>query len=280
MKYVSELYGIHKGEDIYVVGTGASLRIFPHEFLQDKVTIGLNMAWKVIPVKYCITIHPDLNIPEFMQNETSHPEITWICGTGREVNTAGDNLTLKGISDPDKIEYAKQNFYFFKYHGQPNTQPYHQPSDAGRILDWVRKPTDNYLYTWSSISQAAVNFAANLGAKNIILVGCDNCSLLNNHHSHKQHTRWKGVDPNQRYQQYYEGLVEVRSTLREREVNLLSLTPFVSLSNIEKDFAFQCKELKKPEFIENPNFSQSASTLESQNLNCLSRLYNLLKTFI
>jgi hypothetical protein len=280
MKYVSELYGIHKGEDIYVVGTGASLRIFPHEFLQDKVTIGLNMAWKVIPVKYCITIHPDLNIPEFMQNETSHPEITWICGTGREVNTAGDNLTLKGISDPDKIEYAKQNFYFFKYHGQPNTQPYHQPSDAGRILDWVRKPTDNYLYTWSSISQAAVNFAANLGAKNIILVGCDNCSLLNNHHSHKQHTRWKGVDPNQRYQQYYEGLVEVRSTLREREVNLLSLTPFVSLSNIEKDFAFQCKELKKPEFIENPNFSQSASSLESQNLNFLSRLYNLLKTFI
>jgi hypothetical protein len=273
MKYVSELYGIHKGEDIYIVGTGASLRIFPKEFLQGKVTIGLNMAWKMIPVNYCITIHPDLNIPEFMQDESPHPDIIWICGE------LGDNL-LKGVNDPEKIEYAKKNFYFFKYHGQPNTQPYHQPSDAGRILDWVRKPTDNYLYNWSSISQTAVNFAANLGAKNIILVGCDNCSLLNNHHSHKQHTRWKGVDPNQRYQQYYEGLVEVRSTLRAREVNLLSLTPFVSLSNIEKDFAFQCKELKKPEFINNFDISQANSSLESHNLSFLSQSYKLIYKFI
>jgi len=273
MKYVSELYGIHPSEDIYIVGTGASLRIFPQEFLQGKVTIGLNMAWKMIPVKYCITIHPDLNIPEFMQNENPHPDITWICGE------LGDNL-LKGVKDPEKIAYAKNNFYFFRYHGQPNTQPHHQPSDAGRIIDWIRKPTDNYLYTWSSISQTAVNFAANLGAKNIILVGCDNCSLLNNHHSHKQHTRWKGVDPNQRYQQYYEGLVEVRSVLRERNINLLSLTPFVSLSNIENDFAFQCNELNKPQFIENPNFFHAHSSLESRNLNSFSRLYNFLRSVI
>lgn len=273
MKYVSELYGIHKGEDIYIVGTGASLRVFPQEFLQGKVTIGLNMAWKMIPVTYCITIHPDLNIPEFMQDENPHSDIIWICGE------LGDNL-LKGVNDPEKIEYAKKNFYFFKYHGQPNTQPYHQPSDAGRILDWVRKPTDNYLYNWSSISQTAVNFAANLGAKNIILVGCDNCSLLNNHHSHKQHTRWKGVDPNQRYQQYYEGLVEVRSTLREREVNLLSLTPFVSLSNIEKDFEFQCQELKQPKFINNFDISQFNPSSASHNLSFLSQSYKLIYKLI
>jgi hypothetical protein len=264
MKYVSDLYGLHNGDDIYIVGTGASLRIFPHNFLKDKITIGLNMAWKVVPVNYCITIHPDLNIPEFIQGETHHPQTTWICGK------LGDNL-LKGIDDPQKIEYAKENFYFFKYHGQPNTQPPNQPADFGRILEWVKKPTDDYLYVWSSISQAAINLAANMGAKNVILVGCDNCSLLENHHSHSQHTRWKGVPPDQRYQQYREGLIEVRSALRERNINLLSLTPFISLDDVEKDFEFQCKELGQPSFVRNIDVSYK--------LKILSRILDFIRVF-
>ena len=66
MRSIEELYGRHPGSDIYVVGTGASLRVFPLAFLENKITIGLNMAWKVAPVQYSITIRPELNIPEFM----------------------------------------------------------------------------------------------------------------------------------------------------------------------------------------------------------------------
>ena len=98
-----------------------------------------------------------------------------------------------------------------------------EPSQAGRVLDWVREPTRDRLYLWSSISQSAVNLAANMGAKNVILVGCDNCALLGNHHAHRQHTFWKGAAPEFRYNQYYEGLAEVRSALRERGVNLVSI---------------------------------------------------------
>ncbi len=245
MKWVSQLYGRHLGADVYVVGTGASLRVFPPEFFEGKITIGLNMAWKVVPVRYAITIHPDLNIPEFMPGESPRPEITWVVGAAKAKKTLS----------PQQYELSQQQHYYFNYDGQPNTAPAHEPSTSGRVLDWVRRPTGDQLYIWSSISQAGANLAANLGARNIILVGCDNCALDGNHHAHAQHTRWKGVLPDHRYQQYYEGLAEIRAALRPRGVNLLSLNPFLTLGSPAEDFARLCEELHVPRLIENEDIS-------------------------
>ncbi len=245
MRYVSELYGKHPGSDIYVVGTGASLRVFPTSFFSERIVVGLNMAWKLVPVTYGITIHPDLNIPEFMPEEQARPDITWITGHSKS----------KALLTSAQLSYAEANFYFFEYHGKPNTQPAHQPSDSGRNLEWVRAPTGNWMYVWSSISQTGVNLAANLGARNVILVGCDNMALSGNHHAHAQHTRWKGASPGERYRQYYEGLAEVREALRTRGVSLFSLTPFVSLGSPAEDFERLCRVLKVPRFIESADVS-------------------------
>lgn len=234
MKRVSELYQKHAGEDIYVVGTGASLRVFPHSFLADKITIGLNMAWKWVPVKYGITIHPDLNIPELLgeQPPSTPPSTTWI--TGHE--------KCRGLLSPKKLDYAETHFHFFRYDGKKNSQPEWEPSDAGRVLSWVERPTEDFLYIWSSVSQAGVNLAANMGAKNIFLVGCDNGPLGVNHHAGPQHTRWKGVSPEYRYSQYREGLSEIRETLRHRGIPVLSLTPFLGLHSAEAEFTQMCRE--------------------------------------
>ncbi|MGB5632062.1 MAG: hypothetical protein WBM86_04670, partial [Waterburya sp.] len=152
MKFVSELYNKYPGGDIYVVGTGASLRVFPRSFLAGKIVIGLNMAWKVVPVQYSITTHPDLNIPEFMPGEEPHPEITWVSGYFK----TPEGIRLKGVKSPELIEYAKDNFYFFDYlqPGKVNTQAPNLPCDRGRVIDWVKKPTENYLYFWGSVSNA------------------------------------------------------------------------------------------------------------------------------
>ncbi len=252
---VSALYGAHPGSEIYVVGAGASLRVFPTEFLRDKITIGLNMAWRSAPVRYSVTIHPDLNVPEFMTGEASHPEITWITKHGKS----------KLLLTPEQIAYAEAHFYFFEAKGKKNSALPYEPSDSGRIIDWVRKPSGDNLYQWSSISQTAVHLAANMGAKTIILVGCDNGSLLGNHHAHQQHTRWKGVEPEHRYRQYYDGLVEVRQALRERGVDVISMTPFVSLLEPELDFRALCAELDRPELlrgdeVEVPEAKKTAET--------------------
>ena len=236
MKGVSELYDRHAGSDIYVVGTGASMRVFPRSYFEGRITIGLNMAWRQVPVTYGITIHPDLNIPEFLVGATPHPEIIWVAGRRK----------CEGLLTAEQLQYACSNFFGFEYDGQRNTQPPHEPSDAGRVISWLERPHGNQLYVWSSIAQTGVNLAANMGAKNVIVVGCDNCALSGNHHAHIQHTRWKGVVPEHRYQQYEEGLSEVRSVMRRRGVNVVSLTPFVSLRDPDGDFGRMCAEVMAP----------------------------------
>ena len=241
MKWVSELYGRHRGEDIYVVGTGASARVFPTDFFDGKISIGLNMGWKVAPVTYAVTIHPDLNVPEFMPGEEPRSEITWVVGWPK----ARDLLSEK------QLDLGERHHYYFTYHGQENTEENpNEPLNHGRILDWLRAPTGNELYVWSSIAQAGVNLAANLGARNVILVGCDNCSLSGNHHAHAQHTRWKGVEADHRHAQYYEGMAEVRAVMRERGVQVLSLTPFLGLDTFRDDFMRLCIELDRPPLLQ------------------------------
>ena len=239
MRQVSELYGKHAGDDIYVVGSGASMRVFPPDFLKGRVTIGLNQAWKVAPVRYGITIGPHLNVPEFMPDEAPHPEITWITRRAKAAK----------VLTEEQFRHADKRFYTFDIrHGQA-TESTDWVSDTGRELDYVRRPTGSNLYQWSSISQTAVNLAANMGARTVILVGCDNCSLADNHHGHQQHTKWLGKPPDERYEQYYEGLAEVRAALRQRGVDLLSLTPFVKLDDPARDFLALCEELDRPRLL-------------------------------
>lgn len=238
MKWVSELFGRHPGSDIYVVGTGPSLRVFPVSYLEDKITIGLNSAYRLAKVKYSVTVHPDLYVPEFLKDETPRPEIIWVSKYGKTRN----------LLPSSQFEHAQKNFYFFESDGRDNTQSPHHPSEAGRMVEWLRRPSGNSLYFWSSIAQTAAHLAANMGAKNVLLVGCDCTDILGNHQAADKPTRWKGVDPAVRYRQYYEGLAEVRTALRERGVHLFSLTPFVGLAGLEGDFERLCLELGKPEF--------------------------------
>lgn len=240
MRPVSELYGRHPGADIYVVGTGTSMRVFPASLLEDKITIGLNMAWRNAPITYGITIAPHLNIPECMEGEAPHPEITWI--TKRE--KAKVKLT------PEQFQRADASYFTFDIRHGKDSGSGDWVTDTGRELEYVRRPTGDLLYQWSSISQTAANLAANMGARNVILVGCDNCSLEGNHHAHQQHTKWLGEPPDVRYRQYYEGLAEVRAALRERGVNLVSLSPFLKLDEPAMDFHHLCDELERPELIE------------------------------
>ncbi len=242
MRPVSELYGRHAGADIYVVGSGTSMRVLPPSFLDGKITIGLNMAWKNVPVRYGITIGPHLNVPEFIDGEAPHPEITWVTKSGK----------ARKVLTPEQFEHADRTFYTFSVRSGGGPRPDHADlgvNDAARVLDYVRRPTGELLYQWSSISQTAANLAANMGARNVILVGCDNCALGGNHHAHRQHTKWLDKQPEERYLQYYEGLAEVRAALRERGVNLVALTPFLKLDDPDLDFARLCGELDAPPVV-------------------------------
>ncbi len=259
MRSVSELYNLHTGSDIYIIGTGTSLRVFPLEFLRDKITIGLNQAWEVVDTTYAITMMPKLNIPEFIDGEPSMPHITWITKPTK----------VKAQCTPKEVEYAEQHFYGFENNGQASLTGLDEPSETGRTLDWIMNPHPEKLYLWTSISQSAMNLAANMGAKNIILVGCDNAAIGENHHAHDQHTMWKGEAPDVRYMQYYEGVAEVREALRVKEVNVISMNPFVKLDAPSLDFERLCRETGKANYIENKDIPRG-TTLWQDNLRYLN----------
>lgn len=258
MKSISELYERHSGEDIYIVGTGTSLRVFPLDFFKDKVTIGLNQVWKVLDTTYAITMMPKLNIPEFIEGEAGKPGIVWVTKPSK----------VKSQCTPDEIAYADDNFFGFENDGKASLTGLDEPSETGRVLDWVRKPHPQKLYLWTSISQSAMNLAANMGAKNIILVGCDNGALGGNHHAHEQHTMWKGESPDVRYMQYYEGVSEVRAALRCRGVNVISMNPFVKLDAPTLDFERLCEETGIVKYVENVDIPRG-TTLRQDNIRFL-----------
>lgn len=235
-KWVSELYGRHEGQDIYIVGTGPSLRVFPIDLLEKKITIGLNRAWESVAVKYGITIHPELNIPQFVNGEDRRPAIKWITKFEK----------LRAVVTPEQAAQAKKQMFFYKTNGQPNTANIWEPSNTGRVVDWLLSPQEKHLYQWSSIVQTAINLAANMGARNIILIGCDGGALGGNHHAQPQHTRWRGVSPEARYAQYREGTREVFAAMRQRGVNIVSMSPFSSLYEIEEEFGLMCAETNQP----------------------------------
>jgi hypothetical protein len=255
MRSVSELYGRHAGADIYVVGTGTSVRVFPLDFLKGKITIALNQAWKLFDPLYAITMMPKLNIPEFIEGEQARPAILWISKPSK----------VAAQCTPAEIELANTRFYGFENDGHASFNSLDEISDTGRVLDWVRTPHPDKLYLWTSISQSAMNLAANMGARNIILVGCDNAALAENHHAHGQHTMWRNEAPDGRYMQYYEGVAEVRAALRKRGVNVISATPFVKLDGAELDFRRLCRELEKPDFIANVDIARG-NTLWDENM--------------
>ena len=258
MRKVSELYGRHAGVDIYVVGTGTSLRVFPLDVLSDKITIGLNQAWKLLEPTYGITMMPRLNIPEFVEGEAPRPHITWVTKPSK----------IKEQCTPEESAHADAHFFGFENDGRASITGLDEPSEAGRMVEWVRNPHPEKLYLWTSISQSAMNLAANMGAKNVVLVGCDNAPLGENHHAHDQHTMWKGADPQLRYMQYYEGVAEVRAALRGRGINVVSMTPFAKLDGVEMDFERLCDELDRQRTIRN-NDVRRGTTLRDDNIRYL-----------
>jgi hypothetical protein len=252
MRFISELYDRHPGSDIYIVGTGTSLRVFPLELLEGKITIGLNQAWKVFETKYAITMMPRLNIPEFIEGEPPRPDITWVTKPSK----------IGAQCAPEEIAYADQRFFGFENDGKASLTGLDEPSETGRVLDWVRKPHPEKLYLWTSISQSAMNLAANMGARNIVLIGCDNGAIGENHHAHDQHTMWKGESPDVRYLQYYEGVAEVRSALRTRGVNVVTMNPFVKIDGAAMDFARLCAETGNPAFIHNQDIPRGTTLMQ------------------
>jgi len=247
-----ELWGKHKDETIYVVGTGPSQRLFPLDFLADKTTIGLNQAWKYMPLTYSITVHPehvyDWNIEEEPKNATQ-----WIVTSLRKRSA----VRFRPIPTDDAPDRQKRIEVF--YSAQHCEHYVFNPAYGATALDDPALlevgGSDNRLFQGHGVHNSAMWCAMRMGASFIVLIGCDMTDLAGEHHAHEQHVRWCGAEPGSAYKEYRVDASETRRVLRERAgVRVMTMTPFLGCGHAEEDYARQKKErnmvdLPEPEDI-------------------------------
>ncbi len=225
MRSIAELHKKHLKADIYVLGSGPSLRFLPESFFENKITIGLNYAYRVIRPNYSITIHPYV-IP--IQRES------WNCSW----------ITKTKISDDSwKIHKANNNvehFYLFNNNNDPAN------------FDYLAEPgTSHSLFVGCGIQTGAIALAAKMGASNVILCGCDMAWIGGDHHSIDQHTQFHGLNPLDVYDEYYYYTAKVRKEVKRLYgCNVLSLSPFLG-RNTERDYSYLKEQYSLPE-LERP----------------------------
>lgn len=201
---------------VYIVGTGPSLRCLDLAFLHNKITIGLNQAWRHLATTYSITVHPEL-IKDYTQDVPSH--IRWT----RWITKKKPPLANLELDDPD--------CYVF-----------HTDYD----IKTVKTRPEDTLYLGEGVQTCAMDLAARMGARFVVLVGCDGGSLDGDFHAHDQHVKWLGMKADEQYALYRQSTAEVRTVLFEKGVSVMSLSPFIGVNAANEDYARLKTELKLP----------------------------------
>jgi len=223
IKEIDQLYGKHKNDTVYILGTGPSIRCFQNNFFDDKITIGLNQAFKLFnKLTYSITIHPYL-IPNPPYNTQ------WL--TKRKTN-------CKGWQNHVRLKNHK-HFYLFDNNDTVN--------DFSLLLG---QGSNRGLFVGRGIQTAAMHLASILGASWGVLCGVPLGAYgpgAGEHHGLDQHTEFHGISPEIVYKEYYYYSVKVRELLRKKyNTQFLTLTPFLGELYNQEDYIKLCTELNLP----------------------------------
>lgn len=205
---MKQFKNIHKGKDIYVFGSGSTIDMMPIDFFDGKILIFVNYSYRIIKLPGYIIIHhhPILEeIPEKLHPVTFVSEY-WTCRY-----------------DSPKINPGKYNIYNHKNQG------YH-------VTDFtpLHENTNDTILTGGNTVINAIGLAVFMGAKNILLVGCDageingqiNCKGYYPEVTTAQHEQ---IQKGHAARSFALNL-EIRTELKKIGVNLLSVFPFMDLA--------------------------------------------------
>lgn len=215
---LSDLRGAAAGEDVYVIGSGASLDLIDPAFLDERVTVGVNrigLTWR--PVSYTVTKYHEV---------------------AAEV----------AVAFPDQPVIAPRYQHGNHDHGQAGDLPGNvvifdhltNPAESFEIdRDW---PEDGLVVSWSTIT-TAMHFAAHLGARTILMLGHDCGALRGREHMARYPAAgapgtWSPARDEMAWLEYVQrDSIAVRQRLRERYgARVYSVSPFLGLNRDGEPF--------------------------------------------
>ncbi len=204
MQPIGSLENIHAGEDIFVVGAGKSGDFIDPSFLDCRIAIGVNQAYKRFD-NLTYTVKKD--------GITNHE-----AGLGMPFIVPEFQYGGAGKQNPD-------GDYFFKHNQNKNTDI--------TMLD-LHPDGGRFIVSFSTIT-SAIHIAAFMGARSIFLIGHD-CGTLDGessftgYHTEKPNL-WSSFDT------YNDWLTKIEPqtalvrdyVLKNYNCNVYSINPFVSL---------------------------------------------------
>ncbi len=237
---VSRLYknGPLKGQDIYIVGLGPSMRRFPVKWLRGRFCVLLNDAWQAFPGLGPVaflngTRHGVGGFPEQIKYRI-------IKGRARGEKNPGDHFNVVKSGDPRMHVFSTYDSRF---------DALDQSDPAAIYHDEI-----HYASPGATVAEYAIQFCALAGAATIYLVGID-CSNLGEdlYYSDEiaaareaaavKKDTWDVRD----YAAYIYGLRLVKeATVKKFGIHVLSLTPFVGLGNEQEQYASP-KKVSRPD---------------------------------
>jgi hypothetical protein len=203
----------HKGEDIYVFGSGPTCNYIPSSFVEGKITVGTNQTWRKYNTNYVVRKEHNL-LQKTLDGYNNVVLISeWDCGNQH------------GGCKIDATKYNKAN----------NLCVYnHLHNDCSSINMSCFDKESFLCVSWSTIT-TSMHFAFYLGAKNIFLVGVDH-GTLDGLSTFKGYYEDTSEISGKSFEQYNNWLTKidaqtivVRDKLVSLGTNVYSINPFTSL---------------------------------------------------
>jgi len=189
----------HLGQDIYIIGSGQSLQFYNKDFFNGKITIGVNLTFRFIDVQYVITHHHN-RLNECL--ESKKPVFTTLHDIGQYNKPKTDN---------------------------PNVITYKHNHNLQRHYDLRTIGTDA-LPVAGTIVFDAISLAHYMGAKNILLVGCDGV-MINKKTNIDGYYKTGFTKQELRHIRKTRGLIgDYAQILKSYNINIYSLWPFTDFT--------------------------------------------------
>lgn len=207
MKPLSHFSNFHKNEEVYVLGSGATIDYIEPDYFHDKIVIATNSVADRLDLYYNATVytHSHYHYQDVDVLRKEHPFLWFFCPEG--------NQGFAGTPS-----YEADNVVFYK----------HQPTTYDFDVDKAWHPEG--LIVGSSSLHGSMHLAAYMGASTIILVGAD-CGILDGKTNHGTYQSGDLVrnDTLQWLQRWEDHLRQVkRKLVDEYRVRIYSLNPFLN----------------------------------------------------
>ena len=221
-----ELKDTYLNEDIYVVGAGPSVNLFPMDFLEDKICLSLNDTFKMHPAVKPIAI---MNNPTYAhqghRDAPLHPYFRNI--KYPVVKMTGRYRSWKGV------EWDDPYFYCYDWSHKIETDI------------WTMTKERDYLYSTPEgcILHDALQLCWILGARNVFLIGCDSRTMGGRHYADFNKDGFSADEEpkgyfkqNRNYDSYVYGTLIAIEFLKKKGVRVFNLSNIVGFHLIDYQF--------------------------------------------